>query len=130
MRDKGMIEVISYEQPQSWHLPIFELCLAGILVVMAFLSNQNMISILAAIVFSMFYIFRHNKHSIWMLVKAIILGVLIFSMIQILIGLNTYNRSGQWANPELEVGRNALEMIILCSLLFYLIKNLIKKPSR
>ncbi len=130
MRDKGIIEVVSYEQPENWSLPIFELSLAGILIGMGFVSNQNMISILSAIVFSMFYIFRHNKHSIWMLVKAIILGVLIFSMIQILIGLNTYNRSGQWANPELEVGRNALEMIILCSLLFYLIKNLIKKPSR
>ncbi len=130
MRDKTMIEVVSYEQPQSWSLPIFELSLAGILVVMAFVSNQNMVSILAAILFSMFYIFRHNKHSPWMLVKAIIFGITLFSVIQIMIGVNTYDRSGQWANPDLEVGRNALEMIILCSLLFYLIKGLIKKPSR
>lgn len=129
MRDKSMIEVVSYEKSENWSLPIFELFLAGILIGAGFVSNQNMISILAAIVFSMFYIFRHNKHSLWMLVKAIVLGILLFSMIQVLIGLNTYNRSSQWANPDLEIGRKALEMIILCSLLFYLIKGLIKKPS-
>lgn len=129
MRDKTMIEVVSYEQSQSWHLPLFEFCLAGMLAVMAFTSNQSMVSILAAILFSMFYIFRHNRQSLWMLVKAILLGVTLFSVIQIMIGINTYNRSGQWANPDLEVGRKALEMITAFSLLFYLIKNLIKKPS-